>query len=825
MADLVTRLLLNSSNFDDNLRKSTQQVQNLQTTGMKLNKGFSAVGSTITKFAGYLGIAYTAGEAFNKTIRSSQTLSDTFDSSMQALTTSVDQFFYALGSGEFQTFLNGLSGIIDKAQEAYSAMDQLGNTRISFDYTSAQNARNIQEGQAAAKNKFAPVEARNEGFAQWQKAIQTQIEQNETLKFDLQKAVTTAVEAEIGKENIRVTMEDVDKVLKIDVTNPQKREQLKNQYSTQYDEYKEKVGNLGRYTYKDAAGNTNISFWKHYTDGEKKIMEDLAQEYREAIIVNAMLNKYKDEELTALKDNAKQFVSLDAATYGLIREFNETANEYNNANKAVEGFQKIESFEGYTAYTPTATTTKKPLKTDVVLAEGSLAKIEKEISEKNNQIKLVTSDEDRARIQKEIQQLTQQKEEIELRLKFPADSIAYLDNRLSKLKAEYNLAIDSASRNKVLDELNELTKKKRLIEFEAKVVQTTTDIKKSIAKTETPQTNSKWNFLNPDYDSDAEQLEQVVEKYQRLKTIRDGISEQDIADALQLKTDGAQELIGLVKQLDSQLQSLENTTENLNDKLQLKDAQKQMQRLEKEINAGTYNAVKTTVGGVRDLVSAFTQFENFKDMSTAEQFFTITDAIFTTIDSITCIIGAWETLNKLLTTFGIIEQGVTAASITNATTEAAVVTAAETEKATAVTAGQTAQTVATVTGSVTRATALKAEMAAGSTAAYAYIPFAGVGLAAAQIATMSAMIAAASAIPAFAEGGIFAGNQTIGDLNLARVNAGEMILNNRQQRNLFNLLNENGASGGTASSKVEFKIKGNELVGVLNNYNKRISKV
>ncbi len=87
------------------------------------------------------------------------------------------------------------------------------------------------------------------------------------------------------------------------------------------------------------------------------------------------------------------------------------------------------------------------------------------------------------------------------------------------------------------------------------------------------------------------------------------------------------------------------------------------------------------------------------------------------------------------------------------------------------------------------------------------------------------MIAAASAIPAFAEGGIFAGNQTIGDLNLARVNAGEMILNNRQQRNLFNLLNENGASGGTASSKVEFKIKGNELVGVLNNYNKRISKV
>ena len=32
-------------------------------------------------------------------------------------------------------------------------------------------------------------------------------------------------------------------------------------------------------------------------------------------------------------------------------------------------------------------------------------------------------------------------------------------------------------------------------------------------------------------------------------------------------------------------------------------------------------------------------------------------------------------------------------------------------------------------------------------------------------------------------------------MNLARVNAGEMILNNRQQRNLFNLLNGNGIIG------------------------------
>lgn len=54
-----------------------------------------------------------------------------------------------------------------------------------------------------------------------------------------------------------------------------------------------------------------------------------------------------------------------------------------------------------------------------------------------------------------------------------------------------------------------------------------------------------------------------------------------------------------------------------------------------------------------------------------------------------------------------------------------------------------------------------------------------------------------------------------------------MILNNRQQGNLFRLL-DNG-TGRTSNSglngTVEFKIKGQELVGVISNYNKKMSKV
>ena len=49
-----------------------------------------------------------------------------------------------------------------------------------------------------------------------------------------------------------------------------------------------------------------------------------------------------------------------------------------------------------------------------------------------------------------------------------------------------------------------------------------------------------------------------------------------------------------------------------------------------------------------------------------------------------------------------------------------------------------------------------------------------------------------------------------------------MVLNGRQQANLFNMIKSGGLIGG---GKVTFEIKGRELVGVLNNYNNKRNKV
>lgn len=100
---------------------------------------------------------------------------------------------------------------------------------------------------------------------------------------------------------------------------------------------------------------------------------------------------------------------------------------------------------------------------------------------------------------------------------------------------------------------------------------------------------------------------------------------------------------------------------------------------------------------------------------------------------------------------------------------------------------------------------------------FGWLAFLGAGLAA--VATTI------STIKGFAEGGIIEGASHTGDKVLARVNAGEMVLNKRQQSNLFNLLDGNGIGQNANGGKVEFVIKGSALKGVLNNYNDRMNKL
>lgn len=93
----------------------------------------------------------------------------------------------------------------------------------------------------------------------------------------------------------------------------------------------------------------------------------------------------------------------------------------------------------------------------------------------------------------------------------------------------------------------------------------------------------------------------------------------------------------------------------------------------------------------------------------------------------------------------------------------------------------------------------------------------------AAVASLGAVVAAAIAAARssggkkYATGGIVGGSSFTGDRVTAKVNSGEMILNRTQQANLFRIANGGQGGGG----HVEFHISGTELVGVLNNINRK----
>lgn len=138
-------------------------------------------------------------------------------------------------------------------------------------------------------------------------------------------------------------------------------------------------------------------------------------------------------------------------------------------------------------------------------------------------------------------------------------------------------------------------------------------------------------------------------------------------------------------------------------------------------------------------------------------------------------------------------------------------------------AGQSAQAVAQIIPQIVALIGAKqAESMAVGTASAAALPFpANIAAIASIIATITALFA--SFAGSFADGGIISGGSFHGDKMLARVNAGEMILNPMQQSNLFNALNGGGAVGGMRN--VEFKISGSTLKGCLNNFDKKQSRL
>lgn len=346
MSEILTRLLLDTKGFDNNLKKAKKSTDDFSSsiTGK--------LGGAMTKLAGGLGVAITASEAFDRVIRSSQATGDKYAETLDGLKRGVDEFFSSLGTGDFSAFNTGLEGMIAKAREAYRAMDQLGNAQMSFDIAQALAQRSIQEGQLTAKNKFAPVDVAVGGFETWRKGIDDMTAKVGQLTNDTQDYIRKAVESVAGVKGFTANMDNIMMGLLLDIQEGTKRSKLKETYASQYKEYKNALSEASKLLRTGSKTEAEIMWDRNKYTG---LVKELNEKYNEAITVNALLNKYGDDELRAIGSNVKNMIALDSSISGLKREFNETAFEFNNRNKNLRGFVPIESYDGYTVYSGTST--------------------------------------------------------------------------------------------------------------------------------------------------------------------------------------------------------------------------------------------------------------------------------------------------------------------------------------------------------------------------------------------------------------------------------------------------------------------------------------
>ena len=394
MADLVTRLLLNSSNFDNNLRKSAQQVQQFQRVG----KSLGSVVSTLGKFAGVVGVAMTAQEAFNGVIRGSQTASDTYDQVMRSVNTTLDTFFYTISTGDFTAFNMGLSRMIDKARDAQKALDKLGNATMSYGYFDSKYSAELED----AINKAKDLRLSNEDRDQAKKTAESIIGKQEEITKELQKSINNALSNVLTEGTALdpsiVGKVDLEDILLLDITA--QGEENKKKLEQQYKEYQEK--------YKDVIDKNKVTVTSRplpmiglpvYNRVDQDQIEEeikpIAEEYKQAILYNEVLVKKGDDWLQNTIKMAQQLDSSNRKLTEMKNKMLELTNQDVTKNQQNDKPTKIEE-----------------------LPKGSLAELDKLIGQKRTELSLAISNEDRIKINKELEELTEKRRIIEFQYKY-----------------------------------------------------------------------------------------------------------------------------------------------------------------------------------------------------------------------------------------------------------------------------------------------------------------------------------------------------------------------------------------------------------------------
>ena len=561
-------------------------------------------------------------------------------------------------------------------------------------------------------------------------------------------------------------------------------------------------------------------------DGDKVI--ELLKAQGEAAAIAAIRTEMFKEKFNEIMKSGKNTVSdaLRLTSYMLKDQLAQLDSEY------IKLEAKASKLRSQLPQASKSTSVKSTKKSNVLdFDKGSLEDLEQQLNKAQALIKkknlspvdLQKALSDIDKIRKDIQ-----KKKVELNIEPKKGSLEYIQKQISEIDNQLHRLdpkIDSAKIEELKIEKSALKEAQEEVEKALKEV----EVKGKLFKSEGAQGSERYasdkaSWFREKMETSvqgSDEWKQWLEKYKEWNN--KALKMQVEIDAYMDDTKkGSLEWLGKEKQkyqaiFETSVVGSKEWYESLN---KINELTKEEQKVQLQIDVSGMSELEKTFTALEGIHAIDDMVGSFQSLSKAiEDNASAWDIFMAAISTVESVMEGINTVVQVANTLSAI-------ATVHKTSEAVASTAATTATATEAAAEGAAVAPATAMAVANKAAAASyLELAAAMIfAAHAYIPFAGVGIAAGLITTMLSIQAAAKAtamsLSAFAEGGIVGGSAYHGDKILARVDSGEMVLNKRQQRNLFNLLDSNTfpQAGGT-NVTVQGVIHGTDLLLVQKNTN------
>lgn len=658
-----TKLTADTSQHDQALGRSANQVYNYKTKVEKADKQLGGMISSFKKYASVIGAAKIAYDTFNKTLEQSDAWTDKWKGSLEGAGGAINQLSYQLGSLDFSNLVTNLQVAWSNAKNLYDALDALATFNVINDEAIQELKTQLEELRTRAREGEDVSEEIKAKEAALEQALLDAIPRIQAAKMALIKsALQWDDRSSNGNEGWGWADSQAEQLWNYVI-------ELKKSNKNLEDELDRAEANLKRHT----KGMTNAQMvsqpqeWKDEWTRLKKEVEA----YRLAV-------KITDDEM-------RKVFEQNEALRGIRREMAQTKRQdlrYVDYTKRLKGAPKAE------------------VPVEPVIPEGSIAELEKKLSDLKLKWRMATTDEG----------------------------------------DEGRIAI------------------KKLID------QTQADLDKMMGVEKKPAMK---------VDVDPEPPEGSIAKIRKLIAEKQAELDKstDPKDRIRIRV----EIEGLNNQMEDIAKGMKTPAEEIKEEIDaIEKKYKEMGETVRTVSGMMANAVSTWAE--IDQLAFEANEENMTEAEKAEHKRTqaylkgtaqIIDAVGQAIPAILSLVGA--------------------------------------EEAEALAAG----------------TAQAAKLAyPANLAAIATIV--------ASVMTVAATIASLINASKFANGGIVDAASRVGDHNIIRVNGGEMILNDRQQSNLFKLLNGEswayfyGNNFGLGKHEtIQLRISGSDLVGTLDNYNRQ----